>query len=125
MAAYQNKPFRKLCIATFLIFNTFQTIAAFSFFIIVWYLFNGDAGAAGFWPTLHGSVGALVTTFVVIPIVTRMSEVVGKKNAFLISQSISVVGYILFGFFLFLVSLIYFYMLYHFSLLASAAYSLS
>ena len=98
VAAYQNKPFRKLCIATFLIFNTFQTIAAFSFFIIVWYLFNGDAGAAGFWPTLHGSVGALVTTFVVIPIVTRMSEVVGKKNAFLISQSISVVGYILFWF---------------------------
>ena len=35
VAAYQNKPFRKLCIATFLIFNTFQTIAAFSFFIIV------------------------------------------------------------------------------------------
>ena len=82
VAAYQNKPFRKLCIATFLIFNTFQTIAAFSFFIIVWYLFNGDAGAAGFWPTLHGSVGALVTTFVVIPIVTRMSEVVGKRMPF-------------------------------------------
>ena len=47
----------KLCIATFLIFNSFQTIAAFSFFIIVYYLFNGDAGAAGVWPTLHGSVG--------------------------------------------------------------------
>jgi GPH family glycoside/pentoside/hexuronide:cation symporter len=98
LAALRNKPFRKLCIATFLIFNTFQTIAAFSFFIIVWYLFNGDAGAAGIWPTLHGSVGALVTTFVVIPIVTRMSEIYGKKNAFLISQSISIIGYVLFWF---------------------------
>ena len=72
--AYLNKPFRKLCIATFLIFNSFQTIAAFSFFIIVHYLFAGDAGAAGVWPTLHGSVGALITTFIVIPTITRMSE---------------------------------------------------
>ncbi|MDC2989427.1 MFS transporter [Gammaproteobacteria bacterium] len=96
--AYLNKPFRKLCIATFLIFNSFQTIAAFSFFIIVHYLFAGDAGAAGFWPTLHGSVGALITTFIVIPTITRMSEHFGKKKTFLISQAISIFGYILFWF---------------------------
>ena len=41
--AFANKPFRKLCIATFLVFNSFQTIAAFSFFIIVYHMFNGDA----------------------------------------------------------------------------------
>ena len=41
-------------------------------------------------------MGALVTTFVVIPIVTRMSEIYGKKNAFLISQSI--IGDLLFWF---------------------------
>ena len=57
--ALMNKPFRKLCIATFLIFNSFNTIAAFSFFIIVYYLFNGDASAAGIWPTLHGCIAAL------------------------------------------------------------------
>ena len=96
--AYLNKPFRKLCIATFLIFNSFQTIAAFSFFIIVHYLFAGDAGAAGVWPTLHGSVGALITTFIVIPTITRMSEHFGKKKTFLISQAISIFGYILFWF---------------------------
>lgn len=96
--AFNVVPFRKLCIATFFIFNAFNTIAAFSFFIIVYYLFNGDAGAAGVWPTLFGSLGALVTTFVVIPIVARMSKVMGKKRAFVLSQGISIIGYILLWF---------------------------
>ena len=96
--AYQNIPFRKLCIATFLVFNSFQTIAAFSFFIIVYYLFNGDAGAAGVWPTLHGSLGAVCTSFLVIPILSKMAQSIGKKNTFLISQGISVIGYIYFWF---------------------------
>lgn len=96
--AFQSKPFRKLCIATFLVFNAFNTIAAFSFFIIVYHLFDGDAGAAGIWPTLFGCVGALGTTFLVIPIVTKMSKKFGKKNTFLISQGISILGYIMLWF---------------------------
>ena len=96
--ALMNKPFRKLCIATFLIFNSFNTIAAFSFFIIVYYLFNGDASAAGIWPTLHGCIAALTTTFLVIPVVTKMSEILGKKKSFIITQGISIIGYILFWF---------------------------
>lgn len=91
-------PFRKLCIATFLIFNSFNMIAAFSFLIIVHYLFEGEAGNAGIWPALHGSVGALFTTFLVIPIVTWISKRLGKKNTFLISQGISIIGYIYFWF---------------------------
>jgi len=96
--AFKLEPFRKLCVATFFIFNAFNTVAAFSFFIIVYYLFNGDAGAAWIWPTLFGSIGALATTFLVIPIVAKMSKLMGKKNAFLISQGISVFGYILLWF---------------------------
>jgi GPH family glycoside/pentoside/hexuronide:cation symporter len=96
--AFTSVPFRKICIATFLIFNAFNTIAAFSFFIIVWYLFKGDSSAAGVWPTLFGSFGALVTTFVVIPIVARLSRIIGKKKAFVLSQSISIVGYIMLWF---------------------------
>jgi GPH family glycoside/pentoside/hexuronide:cation symporter len=96
--AFSCVPFRKLCIATFLIFNAFNTIAAFSFFIIVWYLFQGDSSAAGFWPTLFGSLGALITTFVVIPIVARLSKIIGKKKAFVLSQSVSIFGYILLWF---------------------------
>ncbi|MEL7163599.1 MAG: MFS transporter, partial [Bacteroidota bacterium] len=37
----KNKPFMKLCAATFLVFNGFQIVASFSFFIVVFYMFNG------------------------------------------------------------------------------------
>jgi GPH family glycoside/pentoside/hexuronide:cation symporter len=96
--AFKISAFRKLCYSTFLIFNAFNVVAGFSFFIVVYYLFNGDAGAAGLWPTLLGSVGALATTFLVIPIVAKMSKAIGKKKAFLVSQGISVLGYIMLWF---------------------------
>ncbi|MFT6755559.1 MAG: GPH family glycoside/pentoside/hexuronide:cation symporter [Urechidicola sp.] len=96
--AFKIPVFRKLCFSTFLIFNAFNTVAGFSFFIVVYYLFNGDAAAAGIWPTLLGSVGALATTFMVIPIVAKMSKLMGKKKAFLVSQGISVIGYIMLWF---------------------------
>ncbi len=98
--AFKIKAFRKLCIATFLIFNAFNTVAAFTYFIIVFFLFNGITGPDGawWWPTLFGSVGALVTTFLVIPAVTILSNKVGKKKAFIISQSVSIIGYIMLWF---------------------------
>ncbi|MBL7474105.1 MFS transporter [Robertkochia sediminum] len=96
--AFQMMPFRRLCISTFLIFNAFNTVAAFSFFIVVYHLFEGDTAAAGIWPTLFGSLGALVTTILVIPIVAKMSKVLGKKKAFMWSQAISIVGYIMLWF---------------------------
>ncbi|GAB4229370.1 MAG: hypothetical protein Tsb0034_00920 [Ekhidna sp.] len=92
--AFSSTPFRKLCIATFLIYNSFMTISGFTFFIIVWHLYAGDAAAAGYWTPLFGSAGAVVTTFIVIPIVANMSKRVGKKKAFMISQSISIAGYL-------------------------------
>ncbi|GHB30221.1 MFS transporter [Mongoliitalea lutea] len=91
--AFASRPFRKLCISTFFIFNAFNTVAGFVFFIVVWHLFNGDAGAAGYWTPIFGSVGALVTTFIVIPIVAAMSRKIGKKNAFMVSQGIALIGY--------------------------------
>ena len=94
-ASVEIKPFRKICIATFLIFNAFQTTAGFSYFIIKYYLFKGNEEGFGLWPTLFGSVGAIITTLLVIPIVARMSKVMGKKKAFLVSQGISIIGYIL------------------------------
>jgi GPH family glycoside/pentoside/hexuronide:cation symporter len=96
--AFKIPQFVKLCVSTFFIFNAFNTIAAFSFFIIVYHLFSGDAGAAGVWPTLFGSLASLVTTFVVIPTVARMSRMMGKKNAFIASQAISIIGYIMLWF---------------------------
>lgn len=96
--AFSNKPFRKLCIATFLIFNAFNTVAGFTFFIVVYYLFNGSTSDAGIWPTLFGCIGALATTFIVIPIVAWISKKMEKKRAFLICQGISIFGYILLWF---------------------------
>lgn len=89
------KPFMKLCGATFLIFNGFQTIAQFAFFIILFYLFQGDKAAAGNWPAWFGTISAVATAFLVIPIITFIASKVGKKNAFIISTAISFVGYIL------------------------------
>ncbi len=91
--AFKLKPFRKLCIATFLIFNAFNTVAGLTFFVIVYKLFNGDPAASGVWVTLFGCLGALGTTFIVIPIVAKLAVVYGKKKAFLICQSISIIGY--------------------------------
>ena len=92
----KNKPFQKICIATFCIFNAYNTVAGFAFFIIVEYLFSGDTDSAGAWPALFGSVSALCTCFLVIPIVNWMAQTYGKLQTFLISQSVSLVGYAMF-----------------------------
>lgn len=91
--AFKMKEFRKLCGATFLIYNAFMAVSSLTFFVIVYKLFNGDVEATGVWVSLFGCLGALGTTFIVIPIVAWMSKKMGKKKAFMISQSISIVGY--------------------------------
>lgn len=91
--AVKNKPFMRLCGATFLVFNGYQIVASFSFFIFVFYIFNGSYEATSTWPAWFSSVGALVSAFLVIPIVSKMAEKWGKKNAFLISTALSIVGY--------------------------------
>jgi GPH family glycoside/pentoside/hexuronide:cation symporter len=94
------KPFRQICVATFLVFGAFNTIAGLSWFIIVHYMYAGDAGpdGAGIWPSWFGTASAICTCVLVIPIVTVMAQKLGKKTAFIISQSISMVGYLLFWF---------------------------
>jgi GPH family glycoside/pentoside/hexuronide:cation symporter len=94
--AFACAQFRQLCIATFFVFNAFNTVAGFSFFIIVFYLFNGDAGAAGTWPAWFGTISALCTSFLVIPIITLLSQRLGKKKTFLFSQMVSLLGYVMF-----------------------------
>lgn len=93
--AFNNLEFVKLCGATFLIFNGFQLVASFAYFIIVFHMFNGDYGLTGSWPAWFSTVSAIVTAFFVIPIVSWMSDKWGKRNAFIISTSISIVGYCL------------------------------
>ena len=93
--AFKIKEFRKLCGATFFIYNAFMAVSSLTFFVIVYKLFNGDAEATGIWVSLFGCLGALGTTFIVIPIVAWLSKRMGKKKAFMLSQSISILGYIM------------------------------
>jgi GPH family glycoside/pentoside/hexuronide:cation symporter len=92
---FRHKPFLRLCGATFLVFNGFQIVASFSFFIILFYLFNGDYAAAGSWPAWFSTILAMITAFFVIPVVAWMAGRYGKRKAFIIATSISIVGYIL------------------------------
>lgn len=92
---FKNKPFIRLCGATFLVFNGFQLVASFSYFIIVFYMFNGDYGLAGNWPAWFSTISAVATAFMIIPIVTLMANSWGKRNAFIVSTLISIVGYAL------------------------------
>ncbi|MBE0637440.1 MAG: MFS transporter [Bacteroidales bacterium] len=92
---FKNIPFVRLCGATFLVFNGYQMVASFSYFIIVFYMFRGDYGAAGTWPAWFSTISAISTAFLIIPIITWMSNKWGKRNAFIVSTFISIVGYAL------------------------------
>ena len=91
----KNKQFVKLCGATFLVFNGFQMVASFSYFIIVFYMFNGSFGDAGTWPAWFSTISAISTAVIIIPIVTWMSNKLGKRKAFIIATAISIIGYAL------------------------------
>ena len=87
------RPFQQICIATFFIFNAYNTVAGFAWFIIVYYMNQGDPALAGVWPTLFGSVSALCTCFLVIPTVNWMAQRYGKRATFMVTQSVSIMGY--------------------------------
>ncbi|MDD1548431.1 MFS transporter [Riemerella anatipestifer] len=91
----KNIPFMRLCGATFLVFNGFQMVASFSYFIIVFYMYQGSYEAAGTVPAIYSILGAVCTATIVIPIVSWLANKYGKRNAFIISTVISIIGYIL------------------------------
>jgi len=91
----KNKPFMKLCGATFLVFNGFQMVAAFSVYIIVFYMYRGSYEGAGTWPAWFSMMSAIITAFLVIPVISSMANRWGKRRAFVASTAISIVGYAL------------------------------
>jgi len=92
--AFKCRPFVKLCVATFLIFNGFMLASAFTAYVIFFYVFGGDYSKGG---TLLGWFGSLssVCTFCVIFITTWLSTKIGKRSTFLITISLSIIGYAL------------------------------
>ncbi len=85
-------PFRKLCLATFLVFNGFILIASFQSYVIIYYVFGGDAGEGAKFVGHSGLVQA-ITALGVIAFVTWLSTQIGKRRAFFFSTGISMVGY--------------------------------
>ncbi|MDP8230722.1 MAG: MFS transporter [Candidatus Gorgyraea atricola] len=88
------RPFVKLCAATFLIFNGFMLASAFSAYVIFFYVYGGDYSKGG---TLLGWFGSIssVCTFCVIFLTTWISTKIGKRKTFLITISLSIIGYAL------------------------------
>jgi len=88
------KPFLKLCAATFLVFNGFILIASFQSYVIIYYVFAGDA-AAGAELVGHSGLLMAVTALAVIAFVTWLATKIGKRQAFFVSTGISMLGYAL------------------------------
>ena len=88
------KPFLKLCIATFLVFNGFILIAAFQSYVIIYYVFEGDQAAGSVFVGHSGLVQAF-SALAVIGLVTYLATKIGKRRAFFISTGVSMVGYAL------------------------------
>jgi GPH family glycoside/pentoside/hexuronide:cation symporter len=91
----KNIPFMRLCGATFLVFNGFQMVASFSYFIIVFYMYKGSYEMAGTVPAIFSILGSFLTAILIIPIVSWLANKFGKRNAFIISTFLSIVGYLL------------------------------
>lgn len=91
----KNIPFMRLCGATFLVFNGFQMVASFSYFIIVFHMFKGSYELAGTVPAIFSILGAISTALLIIPIVSWLANKYGKRNAFIISTILSIIGYVL------------------------------
>jgi GPH family glycoside/pentoside/hexuronide:cation symporter len=91
---FKCSPFVKLCGATFLVFNGFQLGMSFSIYVMIYYLFFGNDLAAG---KLMGWFGMLtsIATLCVIPLTGWIATHLGKRKTFLITISLSIVGYAL------------------------------
>jgi len=86
------KPFLKLCLATFLVFNGFILIAAFQSYVIIYYIFAGETGGGSEMVGHAGSLAAFSSIFI-IAFVTWLATKIGKRRAFFVSTGISMLGY--------------------------------
>jgi len=93
-STFQRRPFVCICAATFLVFNGYQLGMSFSLYVMIYYVFGGNHPQAG---ELLGWFGTLTAaaTLVVIPLTGWLATRIGKRSTFLVTVSISLVGYAL------------------------------
>lgn len=91
---FRCNPFVKLCGATFLVFNGFQLGSSFAIYVMIYYLFSGNDASAG---KLLGWYGMLtsIATLGVIQLTGYVATRIGKRRTFMITISLSLLGYAL------------------------------
>jgi GPH family glycoside/pentoside/hexuronide:cation symporter len=94
MITLKFKPFLKLCLATFLVFNGFMMVSSFQFYVIIYYVFGGDTSLGAEYAGYAGTLGA-ISTFCVIVLVTWLGTHIGKRRTFFFAIGVSMVGYAL------------------------------
>jgi len=88
----KSKPFLKLCIATFCVFNGFMLVSSLQSYTVIYYIFRGDTDLATKFIGYEGTL-RIVSSFAVIVFATWLSTRIGKKRAFFITIGISMLGY--------------------------------
>jgi len=88
----KSRPFRMLCLATFLVFNGFMLVSSFQFYVIIYYVFGGDQALGAKYAGYAGTVGA-ISTFAVVILITWLGTRIGKRRAFFFAIAVSIVGY--------------------------------
>ncbi|HQP91242.1 MAG TPA: MFS transporter [Candidatus Omnitrophota bacterium] len=86
------KPFVKLVVVTFLIFNGFMLASAFTLYVIVYYVFAGDWEKGGKLLGFFGTVSS-ICTLLAISLTTWISTKIGKRKAFLLAMFLAIFGY--------------------------------
>lgn len=94
VTALHCRPFAKLCGATFLVFNAYQVGISFTLYVLIYYVFSGNDHLAG---DLKGRFGTLTaaSSLLVIPLTGWVATKIGKRETFLITMSLSLMGYLL------------------------------
>ena len=90
----RSGPFLLLCLATFLIFNSFIMISSFQIFVFIYHISQGSQVDGAWLAGIVGTVG-IVAGFGAIVLVTWLGTRIGKRRAFFVSTAISMVGYAL------------------------------
>lgn len=91
--AIKFRPFLKLCLTAFLSFNGFMLVSSFTIYVMIYHVCGGDKDFAGELSGQGGTITA-ISAFLIVIVVTKLGTALGKKRAFYITTSISVVGYL-------------------------------
>lgn len=88
------RPFLFLCGATFLVFNGFMLVSAFTSYVIIYYVYSGDKDLGAQLMGWNGTLSA-IATFGVIVFAAWLGTRIGKRRAFFVCTGVSVLGYVL------------------------------